>query len=200
MIDRPQEINVALLVLLSIVTLGIYVPFWYKKQKAGLNNLNSKTKIGILPNVLLIAIVICLILSIIAAAIVLNFKAETDSMLDKTKADPTRALTDDELQVLLSIEDTQSQVFMLQTARDLVALIVSIICLILAFSVRRILIDHYGTGQFFMEVSGFLTFIFTLFYLQYKINNLPVGTPLMAKTDEEQKKEDALRAKGYRLN
>lgn len=57
--------------------------------------------------------------------------------------------------------------------------LVGVACIeILAFQVRRILIQHYN-DKFGMNMninfSGWLTFLFTIYYLQYKMNRLPIS-------------------------
>jgi len=41
-----KKMNVSLLVFLTIVTLGVYMPIWFLSQKAGLNAFNTKEKVG----------------------------------------------------------------------------------------------------------------------------------------------------------
>ena len=58
----PQKKSVALLVLLSIVSIGIYPAVWYIKRVTELNNLNTTKKLGKgLPVILLILAIISIL-------------------------------------------------------------------------------------------------------------------------------------------
>ena len=59
---------------------------------------------------------------------------------------------------------------------NLIALVGGIIIVILAFRVRRILIEHFNEKLGMnISFSGAGTFFFTILYLQYKMNRLPIS-------------------------
>ena len=123
----PKQ-NIFLLILLAIVTLGIYVPFWYKKYMK-LSDFSS-IKSGMVNAFLALQIVYVIntIIELTYFSVIL-------------------------LVILLFL--------------DLIIIItIFILQIILAFDMRRILINK---GQ---EVNPILTFFFTVFYLQYKINKM----------------------------
>jgi len=127
------KMNVFLLIVLSSVTLAIYIPVWFLRRRDWLNSLSTTEKLGsVLPIVVLVIYCISLLLLLF--------------MPDETLSD---------------------------TIDSLISLIGGIITLVLAFSVRRILIEHFK-DKLGMNISfsGVATFFFTIWYLQYKINRL----------------------------
>ena len=59
---------------------------------------------------------------------------------------------------------------------NLISLVGGVCLVILAFQVRRILIQHYDENLGMnIGFSGAGTFFFTIWYLQYKMNRLPIS-------------------------
>lgn len=126
--------SIIVLFILIVITLGLYVPYWFYKKADVFNFLNSKTKIS------KSSIYLLFVLGI--AQIVLT------------------------ILIFLSL-DSLSFVANLAQLQYLVQGVYTILLLIISLGVRKILSDH--TGQ---PVSLIFTFLFALFYLQYKINAL----------------------------
>jgi hypothetical protein len=123
--------NVLLMILLTLITYGVYIPVWFLNRKDSINNLNSKEKISAGP------IIFLLIISIIYAIMLI----------------PSILFTETSIGSIIDWIDI------------IINLAGSIIILIMSFKVRRILNEHYNT-----KISDIATFLFTFFYLQYKIN------------------------------
>ena len=123
-----QKKSVFAIIILSIVTLGVYVPVWFLKQRNALNNLNSEKKINWDPYILLIFSIISIIL--IVPTIIIGGWVNIIS--------------------------------------DIINWAIAINIILLSFSVRRILKEHYN-----IDISGLATFFLSIWYLQYKINKLP---------------------------
>lgn len=126
--------SVVLMVILSIVTYGIYIPIWFLKGMAALNNLKSKLKVkkAYFIVVLVLAIISLLLL---VPPLMFGVSSSIGQMVDKIDS--------------------------------AVNLMFGIAILAVSFDIKRILEDHFG-----IKLSGIATFFFTIFYLQYKINEL----------------------------
>ncbi len=73
---------------------------------------------------------------------------------------------------LLAADETGARGW--EVIENLISMSGSIMVLITAFNVRRILDDHFRMHLGMpLQLSGIATFFFTIFYLQYKINDLP---------------------------
>ena len=144
--ETPPELRhmpVLLLVLLTIVTGGIYTGVWFLRNRDALNALGSPEKVG---KGMAIAIIVLAATSIVALI------AEISATADR---DPVSAS-------------------MWKLVCSLLSLTAGIIALVAAFQVRRILRTCFHERQHAnIHFSGVLTFFFSTFYLQYKINRLP---------------------------
>ena len=131
--------NVLLVIVLSAITLGIYIPIWFLRRRDWLDHLSAHESLSSG------AAVFLLILFSISAAFFPIVILSTDPSL----------------------------VSGLDMIDNLISLIGSITILVLAFKVRRILHEHFNvTHKLGVYFSGVFTFLFTIFYLQYKINQL----------------------------
>lgn len=124
---KLPDMSVFLLIIISMVTYGIYMPFWFFNRRDALNNLKSDTKIS--DAVIIIAIVMAIISG---ALLVPSYRSWFAERLD-----------------------------------GMISLAQWVVFLVLSFQVRRMLMDHYK-----IPISGIWTFLFSIFYLQYKINRL----------------------------
>jgi hypothetical protein len=123
----PKQ-NVLLLILLSLITVGIYIPFWYKRYMKLSDFATIKSGMVNAFLALQIVYVINTIIELTYFSVIL-------------------------LVILLFL--------------DLIIIItLFILQIILAFEMRRILINK---GH---DINPILTFFFTVFYLQYKINKI----------------------------
>jgi hypothetical protein len=139
-----QKISILKLTFLTIVTLGWYQPFWYLRQRGGINSLQSNFKIAKSPFIFVI-VLFC----VSAIFIVLSSFAEAS-------ADPLLAAMYDAMEKIVS-------------------LIGLVIILNQSLKIKRILNDHYN--EYLKQNINFSfwgVMFFTYFYLQYKINRLPV--------------------------
>ena len=146
--NLPEKKSVVLLLFLSIITAGIYVPVWYLKRTKELNNLNTEKKLSVgLAKTYLILHILYLISAIV---IQIMMKGAIMTM---------------DLVALASFT-----IFL--GLLSLVGLIQFIIMLILAFSTRTVLnqaLDKKGVTR---KISGLFTFFFNFAYLQYEINRI----------------------------
>ena len=124
------KINVFLMIILTLVTLAIYIPIWFLRRKSWLNHLSATEKLGSKA-----AIFVLVIFCISALFLTVGGLEVIDSLIN---------------------------------------IVGGITILILAFKVRRILHKHFNVKHSLkVRFSGVFTFLFTIFYLQYKINRLP---------------------------
>ena len=141
--------SVWMMVLLTIVTLGIYYFTWWFRRRGGLNRLNSSKKLSIWPPVLLaVLFVVFFILGIFEGLV--------------GDDDPT-----------------------VQTARlwaSLFQIVVGIALLIYSFRIKGIIEDHaapdaHAEPMFAkrVQLSGVMTFLFSIYYLQWAINRYVVA-------------------------
>jgi len=138
--------SVIVMIVLSIFTLGLYYPIWFLRRRAALNQLDSPRKLQLWPFLVVLAwLVFHLIVSIAAGS------APREQAINAGGA------------LLLS----------------LVQLAVAILMLVQSFFTKDILEDHLaGPGDQVsspmftntVKLSGVMTFLFQIFYLQYVIN------------------------------
>ena len=136
---NPPKMNVFLLIILGIITIGVFYAIWFLMRKDWLNRLSATKKLG---SGLAIFVLVIYSFSAIMLFVPLEMQAyETWDRIDN----------------LLTL--------------------VGVVCLvILAFQVRRILIQHYDENLGMnIGFSGAATFFFQEWYLQYKINRLPIS-------------------------
>ena len=75
-----EKKNVLLMIFLTIITYGIYIPVWFLKRKNAFNNLNSKEKISNGP--IIFVLVIFVISAILLIPSVLFMETEIGTMVD----------------------------------------------------------------------------------------------------------------------
>jgi hypothetical protein len=144
----PRKKSIFVLVLLTIFTLGVYPALWYSRKAEEFENLGTQKKINpVLPLILLI-------LNIMTLALVLIFPL---------------TITTDMGQFYQYL--TSFQYFLIYGFAGVV-LVRICLSLFLAFSSRAIIneaLKNKGSGK---KISGFLTFIFCFYYLQYEVNRI----------------------------
>jgi hypothetical protein len=135
--------------LFTIITLGLYYPVWWFRRRPGLNRLNSPRKLSIWP-LLAMALVwaILIIFSMVEGA--------APGAVAGTGAD---------------------------SVLSLFQLAVGIVMIFQSFRIKEMIEDHATpdahSGPMFAErvqLSGVMTFFFSIFYLQWAINRYVVGT------------------------
>jgi len=145
--------SVVIMIVLTIVTAGLYAAIWFFRRRTAFNRLNSPKKLQLWP--LLIFTSYLLIDLAIAFA--------------SGSAPPAETIGGRAALVL-----------------TLVRLPVGILMLWQCFTIKDILEDHLAGPEddlshpLFVErvtLSGLMTFLFQIFYLQYVINRYIVGSP-----------------------
>lgn len=140
--DKEKKLrkkSVLLIILLTLITYGIYQPIWFLKQKNAINNLKSKEK---LTNTLFILVIILYAVSALFLFIYL-FPYDTTSPL------------------------------VIELIDNLINLTGAIIILVMSFKVRRILHQYFNVVlKRNIKFSKIYTFLFGIYYLQYKINRI----------------------------
>jgi hypothetical protein len=142
--------SLLLMIVLVIVTLGFYYPLWFLWRRRALNALDSPRKLPAWPFVLLLALFVTEFLVGFVAGVI----APGRRLEDVIGPGPT---------------------FALLVARLGIGLLVLIQC----FRTKDILEDHLAgpegsqAGMMLstqIQLSGLMTFLFTIFYLQHVIN------------------------------
>lgn len=131
--NQLQKQSIFLLLIISILTFGIYIPIWFLNRVEAFNNLHSRTKLSEFPLIIVLVLFISSMMLTISVIFSLNF----------------------------------SMFLMADGINMVINLVGGFIILIYSFSVRSILEDQYDTS-----VSAIFTLLFSVFYLQYKINKL----------------------------
>lgn len=142
--------SVLVMIVFMIITLGLYYVVWWFRRRPGLNRLNSPKKLALWPLLLLVALYVTQFgLALVAG----------DTPLTEAIGEGGAAL---DLLFRLSV---------------------GIVMIIQAFRVKDIIEDHAtpesDSGPMFVEqvtLSGVLTFLFSIFYLQWAINRYVVGS------------------------
>jgi hypothetical protein len=142
--------SVLLMIVFMIITLGLYYPAWWFRRRPGLNRLNSPKKLAIWP--LLIMIVLFAI----------NFSIG----LVEGLAPGTQVLGPGA-----------------RSMHSVIQIAVGIVMILQGFRIKEMIEDHATpdahSGPMFAErvqLSGLMTFFFSIFYLQWAINRYVVGT------------------------
>ena len=146
--------SVTLMIVFTIFTFGLYYPIWFLRRRAALNRLDSPRKLASWPFLIVLAFVV--------------------------------------LQFIVGVASDSAPVE--QTVGTVGALLlwlgqlaVAILLLVQCFFTRDILEDHLTGPEdnvpnaLFVDrvqLSGVLTFLFQVFYLQYVINRRIVGQPM----------------------
>jgi len=136
--------SVIVMIIFTIVTLGIYYVVWFFRRRGGLNRLNSPRKLQLWP------------LLVLTAYFAMAFAIGVAS-----GDQPTEAVLGDAAK-LLTLTD----------------LLIGILMVWQCFIIKDILEDHLtpeddGSRAMFTErvqLSGFMTFIFGIYYMQHVIN------------------------------
>ncbi len=137
-----QQMDVARLVLFTVLTGGLYHGIWYIKRLTVLNSLESPIKL---------------------------FQGAFGFMIAGCLAN---------IAILLAVTFGQESIaehtlVFLNEISGILNMAVWLVILMQAFKVRKIFIDHFSELlKRDITVSWFWTFVFTTFYLQYKINRL----------------------------
>ena len=155
--DRPDATrglkrrSVFTMIGFTIITLGLYYPIWFLRRRAGLNRLDSPRKLAAWPPTAFILVVVNFVL------IDLTFGGTNGRAIGVGPA------------LVLSV----------------LRLFVGVLMLIQCFHIKSIVEDHLAgpadqPHALFVEhvqLSGLMTFFFTIFYLQYAINRHIVDAP-----------------------
>jgi len=145
-----KQRNVLVMIVLTIVTLGFYYPLWFLRRRRALNALDSPRKLPAWPFVLLLAFLITEFLAGFVAGVI----APGRRLDDAIGSGPALALL---------------------IARLAIGLLILIQC----FRIKDILEDHLAgpegsQGAMMLstqiQLSGLMTFLFTIFYLQHVMN------------------------------
>jgi hypothetical protein len=138
-----------LMLLFVIISFGLYYPIWFFRRRPGLNRLDSPTKLSTWP------------LWLIAAFFAVQF-----ALAIVVGEEPVRNGAGGVGQLMLT----------------LFQLVVAIVMLVQCFRARDIIQDHASPppdpdSRFDLRVqlSGAMTFFFSIFYLQWAINTYVVG-------------------------
>ena len=142
--------SVLVMVVFMIITLGLYYPVWWFRRRPGLNRLNSPKKLAAWP------------LLLMTALWVFQFGL---GLVEGLR--PGEEIIGAGGRLLMS----------------LVQLAVGILMIVQAFKIKDMIEDHGSpeveSGPMFVDhvqLSGLMTFFFSIFYLQWAINRYVVGT------------------------
>jgi hypothetical protein len=143
--------SVVVMIVLTIVTLGFYYPIWFLRRRRPLNELDSPVKLPLWPFLLLLAD--------FAIEFAVAFAAAPRTPAELIGTGPAMALL-------------------------LARLAVGILTLIQCFRIKDILEDRLAADDGPLagtmlasqaQLSGLMTFLFTIFYLQHIINRDLLG-------------------------
>ena len=151
--DIPKKKNVTLIVLLSVITLGIYPYIWYIKRVKEFNNLQTDTKAKKSVPVISLVLMIFVFIGIASIATILKIKY-------------------DELSVATGISDIPTYFIIIFISVVVIVLILWILRLMMSFKYAKILNEALNNKGSNIKISGILTFLFKTFYLQYEINKI----------------------------
>jgi len=143
-----QRMSVALLVLLTFVTCGVYSPIWFLRRRDFLNALDSSEKEitdGLVISVLVVWSISLVITILAVVAVVVAGVSEGSS----ASSSPI-----DGIDRLLSFAG-------------------GVMLLMLSFRAKNRIAQHMLRMGHHVEMSGLATFFLQTYYLQYKINQLP---------------------------
>jgi len=144
--------SVLLMIVLVILTLGLYIPLWFLRRRKALNQLDSPRKLDLGP--------------FVAFAV---FTALEVAMILAVRAAGEAAIPPDVIVIV-----------------SLARFVLGIVLLLQCFKTKNILEDHLAgpadaAPSMFaaaerVKLSGLMTFLFQIFYLQYVINRHIAGT------------------------
>jgi hypothetical protein len=146
----PKEKSIILLLIFSIITLGIYNAFWYSKRRSEFSNLGTKKK---LPKFLAMLY------------LMISFAAVFSGIIFTLSLSPEKMGT-----FYQNTSTLQTILIIVFLAGSILQFILS---LFLAFISRGIINEAIKFNKNTQKtISGILTFIFGIFYLQYEINRV----------------------------
>jgi Ca2+/Na+ antiporter len=131
------------MVILTVVTAGIYWPIWFMRRRKAINTMQAKEKLGSAVFILAIALFVISLLVAISAGVL--EKGGGELLLTKG----------------------------LQAFSGIMHAVAAAVVLVQSFKVRRIFNEHFNTHlRQDISFSVVATFFFIIYYLQYKINRL----------------------------
>lgn len=144
----PQKKNVLIIILLSIITLGIYPALWYMRKADEFDNLSTQKRLNKkLPTLLLIIHVILLALIIIFPLTITTAMGEFYQYMTPLQQAILAGI------VILAILET-------------------ILCIIISIKSRTIINQAITNKNSLAKTSLLFTVIFNYLYLQYEINRV----------------------------
>ncbi len=147
----PKKQSVALLFILTLITLGLYGIIWYIIKVKSFNNLQTKTKLSkSLPVILIFTWIIILALS------------GTAYYFTSTSTSGT----------VSSISEIPQNIQIIYISLISIVFIHIILIIITSFRYRKILNEALINKGSRIKLSGFYTFFFNFLYLQYEINRI----------------------------
>jgi Domain of unknown function (DUF4234) len=142
--------RVLVMILFLIITFGLYYPVWWFRRRPGLNRLNSPKKLAAWP------------LLVMAALWVFQFGL---GLVEGLRPGA-------------EVIGAGGRLFM-----SIAQLAVGILMIVQSFKIKDMIEDHASpdaeSGPMFVDhvqLSGIMTFFFSIFYLQWAINRYVVGT------------------------
>lgn len=136
--------NIYLAVFYTVVTFGIYLPYWFLKRRHIINSMHSQTKLGQWPFIIAIVLFLASMLTSLAGG----------AMIGISYDDPTPGIT-------------------LYFISNIAGIVGSIPLIMGAFRLRRIFDDHFNKHlKQNMGLSKLGTFLLNSLYFQYKINEM----------------------------
>ncbi len=144
----PQKKNVALLWILSTITLNIYSAIWFIKKSRELNTLGTQKKLKETLTV------IYLIITIVAIPILILLFVFSTLAITKPNLDYASIFT------------------IIAIIYSIIALFILILVLFMSFCIRTIINETLTKKGVTKKISWFFTLIFNIFYLQYEINRI----------------------------
>lgn len=143
--QEMKKIPIILMILFFIITVGLYLPYWYISRSKILNQFNSSKKINTAP------LIITSIL--IAIDLTITYVPQAVLLLNQYILSDNLSMNLLELAIQLSY---------------------TIILYIQAFKIRDIILEHFdNSDDMGIDISWGGVFGFREFYLQYKINRFP---------------------------
>ena len=158
---KMQPMKVWVLLLITMITNGIYIPIWYVQRLEVFNDLDSERKLS--RKMLIFSTVISILVSFMPFVLVLTVLVigpESNNPVDGS-----------------SIAETVLVIFTAVFGLFyLCAIVVGFYLVFVAFQTRRILMDHFG-----ISLSVIWTFLFNVYYLQYHCNRLDFSEDILSQ-------------------
>src|SRR3989344_2417438 len=152
----PKKFSAILLLLLTIITFGIYNYVWFIINSNKLNNLRTKSKLN--KKIALVSLIIYIMIIILGILLLIITNSSKDS---------NSALTN-----VTKISDIPIQFIVVFITALALIVILAVLILFLAFKTKRILNETLENKGENVKLSGLFTFLYNLFYLQYEINRI----------------------------